>query len=153
PRFLAQDFLGGLSGYDPYTHFARHFERAGTRDPLARLQYVDLKMYLCDDILVKVDRASMAHALEVRVPLLDQEVVQLAARMPSSLKLKDRETKIALRAAASKLLPESVLTRKKMGFTIPLPEWFRSGLRERAESAFFDDHGGASGLLDGAGLR
>ena len=80
-------FLAGVDKYDPYQHFERHLENCSSSDPLARLQYVDLKMYLCDDILVKVDRASMAHGLEVRVPLLDHRVVELAATMPAAQKL------------------------------------------------------------------
>jgi len=153
PRFLDGDFLAGLRGYDPYGHFERHFAASNTTDPLARLQYVDLKMYLCDDILVKVDRASMAHALEVRVPILDHEAVGLAARMPSAYKLKGRETKRVLKASAGRVLPRSIFDREKKGFTIPLPEWFRGGLEARAESAFFGQRGGSSGLLDPTGLR
>jgi asparagine synthase (glutamine-hydrolysing) len=153
PRFLAPDFLRGQRGYDPYVHFERHLGRAGTDDPLARLQYVDFKMYLADDILVKVDRASMAHALEVRVPILDHRVIELAARMPSSMKLAGRETKLVLKKVAAKLLPASTFQRKKMGFSIPLPEWFRSGLKARAEEIYFAESGGRSGVLDGPGLR
>ncbi len=153
PRFINADFLRGLADYDPYRHMEAHFARSGTRDPLARLIYADLKMYLCDDILVKVDRASMAHALEVRVPLLDHRIVELAARMPSHHKIVDGRGKIVLRHAAEKLLPERVLNRTKMGFTIPLPEWFRGGLRASAEETFFGRPGGVSGLIDTAGLR
>ena len=153
PRFVSRQFRDGLSGYDPFSHFERHLANAGTDDPLARLQYVDLKMYLCDDILVKVDRASMAHALEVRVPILDHHVVGLAARMPSSYKLEGRQTKRALKVAAAQVLPRSIFDREKKGFTIPLPQWFRGGLKARAEDVLFARAGGRSGLLDGAGLR
>lgn len=153
PRLLAADFLRGLGDYDPFVHFERHLARCSSRDPLARLQYVDLKLYLCDDILVKVDRASMAHALEVRVPLLDHRVVELAATLPAGHKLRGQKTKVVLKEAAKKLLPENILNREKRGFTIPLPEWFRGGLREQAEASFFDRPGGASGLLDTDGLR
>jgi asparagine synthase (glutamine-hydrolysing) len=153
PRLLNGDFQRGVQSYDPYVHFERHFARSRTRDPLGRLQYLDLKTYLADDILVKVDRASMAHALEVRVPLLDHRIVELAATMPSSHKLRGRETKVALKRVAERLLPRRILDREKKGFTIPLPAWFRGGLKERAESVFFDESGGASGLIDTAGLR
>lgn len=153
PRLLAKDFLRGLDGYDPYVHFERHLARAGTQDPLGRLQYVDLKTYLVDDILVKVDRASMAHALEVRVPLLDHRVVELAARTPSRYKLRGSETKVVLKAAAERLLPKRILEREKRGFVVPLPEWFRGALRGPAEEILFDRPGGHSGLLDTGGLR
>lgn len=153
PRLLSKDFQRGMGDYDPYHHFERHFARANTTDPLARLQYVDLKMYLCDDILVKVDRASMAHGLEVRVPMLDHQIVELGASIPSSQKLRDKQTKLVLKKVAERSLPSSILNREKKGFTIPLPAWFRGGLRERAESIFFDQRGGASGLLDSTGVR
>nr|XP_061807095.1 asparagine synthetase [glutamine-hydrolyzing] 1-like [Nerophis lumbriciformis] len=153
PRYLSGDFLRGLGGYDPFGHFERHLARVDTDDPLARLQYVDLKMYLCDDILVKVDRASMAHALEVRVPLLDHRAVQFAATLPPTHKLDGRNTKVTLKAAAQRLLPKQILEREKKGFTIPLPEWFRGPLRASTEAMFFDRAGGESGLLDTTGLR
>ena len=153
PRLLAPGFLTGVAEHDPFVHFERHLARCGTEDRLARLQYVDLKLYLCDDILVKVDRASMAHALEVRVPILDHHIVDRAARLPAKYKLDGQQTKVALKYAARKLLPRQILEREKMGFTIPLPEWFRGGLRAKAEAAFFGQRGGHSGLLDTAGLR
>ncbi len=153
PRYLSADFRAGLGGYDPYSVFERHLAASRTRDPLSRLQYVDLKLYLCDDILVKVDRASMAHALEVRVPILDHTAVEAAARMPSRYKLEGQQQKRVLKQAARRLLPPSIFEREKKGFTIPLPEWFRGGLRRRAEEVFFGRRGGGSGLLDTDGLR
>lgn len=153
PRVLSSELLDVTRDHDPFVHFERHFSRAQTQDPLARLLYVDIKTSLVDDILVKVDRASMAHGLEVRVPLLDQEVVELAARMPSNQKLRGQESKIVLKKVAAGLLPENILKREKKGFTVPLPEWFRGGLRARAESLLFDQPGGSSGLFDARGLR
>jgi asparagine synthase (glutamine-hydrolysing) len=153
PRYLQREFLGTLRGYDPFHHLERHLAEAPTDDPLSQLQYADLKLYLCDDILVKVDRASMAHALEVRVPLLDHQIVEQAARLPSWMKLEGGETKRVLKRAAAKHLPASTFARKKMGFVVPIPEWLRGPLRERAEATLFDDRGGASGLLDPSGLR
>jgi asparagine synthase (glutamine-hydrolysing) len=151
---LSSDFRSGLSSYDPFSVMERHFAASRTKDPLARLQYVDLKMYLPDDILVKVDRASMAHSLEVRVPILDHRVVELGARIPSDLKLNGSETKIVLRALAASRLPESVLRREKRGFVVPLPEWFRNGpLKELAYATLFDRPGGHSGVLDTNRLR
>ncbi len=150
PRFVERDLQRSLRGYDPFHHFERHLKRA-PKDPLARLQYVDLKMYLCDDILVKVDRASMAHALEVRVPLLDHEIVEMAGTLPAALKLHDGVSKRALKRAAQKLLPDSVLNRRKMGFTIPLPEWFRGDLRDLTEQTLLHDKG--TGLLNRRGVQ
>lgn len=153
PRFLSRDFSRGQQGYDPFGHFERHLARARGWDPLARLQYLDFKMYLCDDILVKVDRASMAHALEVRVPILDHRVSELAARMPGDMKLAGRETKVVLKKVAESLLPPSTFQRKKMGFSIPLPAWFRSGLRARTEEVLLGGGGPVSGVFEPAGLR
>ena len=153
PQFLDRDFLLGLQNYDPFAHFEEHLKDAECLDPLSRIQYVDLKMYLCDDILVKVDRASMAHSLEVRVPLLDHRLVDFAGAIPPGQKLFGKDTKIVLKRAAEKNLPRQILDRKKKGFTVPLPEWFRGGLRARAEDTFFGKPGGASGLLNATGLR
>ncbi|MBK8011273.1 MAG: asparagine synthase (glutamine-hydrolyzing) [Deltaproteobacteria bacterium] len=153
PRAISRDFLGGLRGYDPYHHFDRHFRACASKDALARLQYVDFKMYLAEQILTKVDRASMAHSLEVRVPLLDHRVVELAARMPGHHKLSGSRAKIVLKEVASRLLPPSTINRRKMGFSIPLDAWFKGGLREPTEAVFFDRPGGQSGLLNTRGLR
>lgn len=153
PRLLSHEFLAGVRDYDPFCHFERHLADCGTTDRLARLQYVDLKLYLCDDILVKVDRASMAHGLEVRVPILDHHIVNRAARLPANYKLDGNETKVALKHAARRMLPEHILNRQKQGFTIPLPKWFKGGLREITEATFFGTKGGYSGMLDTAGLR
>ena len=86
-RLLSSDVQKQLAGYDSVEVLRYHYDRANTTDPLSRIQYVDMKTYLVDDILVKVDRASMANSLEVRSPLLDHKLMELIARMPSSLKL------------------------------------------------------------------
>jgi asparagine synthase (glutamine-hydrolysing) len=153
PQFLHPDFLFGLVDYDPYVHFENHLPHANTKDALSRLQYIDLKMYLCDDILVKVDRASMAHALEVRVPMLDHRAVEFAARLPPEFKLDAQSSKRVLKRSARSILPPSIFDREKKGFTIPLPQWFRGGLKRRSESTFFDQPGGMSGLLSEKGLK
>jgi asparagine synthase (glutamine-hydrolysing) len=135
---LSGDVTAELNGYSPFGVFRHHFDRARTNDALSRVQYVDIKTYLTDDILAKVDRASMAVSLEVRCPLLDHEFMELAARIPSRLKLKDGAGKYILKRAVSRVLPPEVLTRRKQGFSIPLAEWLRGELRELATSALFD---------------
>jgi len=135
---MGGDFTAQLDGYNPFDHFRYYFDRARTRDPLSRVQYVDIKTYLTDDILAKVDRASMAVSLEVRCPLLDHRLMELAARMPSHLKLRGQEGKYIFKRAVGRLLPAEILARRKQGFVIPLAEWFRGELREVAESALFD---------------
>ena len=106
-------------------------------DPLSRIQYVDIKTYLVDDILVKVDRASMANSLEVRCPLLDHKLMELIAQIPSSLKLRNGQGKYIFKKSLQKILPSEVLTRRKKGFAMPVAEWFRGELKEFAHEALF----------------
>ncbi len=135
---LGGDVGAQLGDYDPFQVFAEHYNKPLTDDPIVRAQYADIKLYLPDDILTKVDRASMAVSLEVRCPLLDHRLMELAARMPSSLKLKGREGKYIFKRAVSQLLPPEILARRKQGFVVPLAKWLRADLRELAESLLFD---------------
>jgi asparagine synthase (glutamine-hydrolysing) len=112
----------------------RHAER-GPDHPLLRVQYLDLKTYLVGDILTKVDRASMAHSLEVRVPILDHELVEWAAGLPPGMKLRGKEGKYLLKRSMESHLPHEVLYRPKMGFSVPLAAWFRGPLRDRVRRA------------------
>jgi asparagine synthase (glutamine-hydrolysing) len=97
---------------------------------LNRLLYVNFKTYLLDDLLVKMDRCSMAHALETRSPFLDTAVVEFAFRLPDRFRLRGHQTKYLVRRAFADLLPADILTRGKMGFGVPLRQWFRSDLRD-----------------------
>jgi asparagine synthase (glutamine-hydrolysing) len=118
--------------FDPFAALEPHLARA-PKEPLARSLYLDLKTWLADDGLVKVDRMSMAHALEVRCPLLDHRVIELAARVPSSLKLRGGRTKILLRRVAERRLPAlaaDILARPKRGFAPPVSRWLREDLRD-----------------------
>ncbi|MFN0111961.1 MAG: asparagine synthase (glutamine-hydrolyzing) [Blastocatellia bacterium] len=135
---LGREVCAELRGYDPFEVFAEHYKRPTTDDSLARAQYADIKLYLADDILTKVDRASMAVSLEARCPLLDHRLMELAARIPSSLKLRGREGKHIFKRAVGHLLPPEILNRRKQGFVVPLAEWLRGDLRELAESLLFD---------------
>jgi asparagine synthase (glutamine-hydrolysing) len=131
---LYQDWLkGALGDYQSSAVMQAYFDRVRDWDPLSRIQYVDIKTYLADDILAKVDRASMAHALEVRVPLLDHEVMEYAARIPARYKLHRGEGKYIFKRALQDLLPPEVLNRPKMGFSPPLTRWFRGDLQSLFE--------------------
>lgn len=132
PLLLSSDLKRQLSGYESSGVFRDHYDHAGTSDPLSRIQYLDIKCYLTDDILAKVDRASMANSLEVRCPLLDHKVVELAAKIPPALKLKGMIGKYIFKRAMEPFLPREIIYRKKMGFAVPLAEWFRNGIREYA---------------------
>ncbi len=148
---LGNDVRAQLNGYDPFELFLDHFNRARTDDPLTRVQYVDIKTYLTDDILTKVDRASMAVSLEVRCPLLDHQFMEMVARIPSKMKLRGREGKYIFKRAVSALLPPEILTRRKKGFVVPLAEWLRSDLYAMANSLLFDPEM-HDGLLDRAAV-
>lgn len=112
-------------------------------DFVSRLTETDIRSYMLDDILVKVDRMSMAHSLEVRSPLLDHEIVELAARMPTSVKIKSRyglgEGKHILRKVLDHRLPQRSLRKGKQGFSVPLRDWFRGGLRDFVHDTLLDD--------------
>lgn len=128
--------------YDPAEITCKHYRNAGSDDHLSRVLYTDIKTYLPGDILVKVDRMSMANSLETRAPLLDYRVVEYAASIPSRLKLHGRDKKHILKRAFGQLLPEDILYRKKMGFSVPLAEWLRKEIRPLAEEIFNCDQGG-----------
>jgi asparagine synthase (glutamine-hydrolysing) len=115
---------------DLFTEERRVFAAAPTRDRLERLIYLYAKTYLQDDILVKVDRASMACSLEVRAPFLDVDLVDFLGHVPSRLKLRRFDTKHLLKRAMANELPDGIASRAKKGFGIPIAEWFKTGLRE-----------------------
>jgi asparagine synthase (glutamine-hydrolysing) len=147
-RLFSRRLKSELAGYDAFDVFNRHAEHAGTDDPLALVQYLDLKTYLVDDINTKVDRASMAHSLEVREPLMDHELVEWLASLPSSLKVQGQEGKYLLKKAMEPLLPHGVLYRPKMGFAVPLARWFRGPLRERVRDAVLGDRLAETGWFE-----
>jgi asparagine synthase (glutamine-hydrolysing) len=146
-ELLSEELLDALGDYDPFESVAHHYARAGTDDLLARMQYADLKGFMCEDILAKVDRASMAHALEVRCPLLDHRVVEYAGKIPPLANLHDGGAKLALKKAVEDLVPPSFFDREKQGFSIPVDDWFRSGLRDMARDLLVAPGGRRSGLL------
>lgn len=114
-----------------------HFSRNRNSDPVSRAQYVDIHSYLPEDILVKVDRMSMAHSLEVRAPILDHKVMECAARLPSSQKLRGEESKYIFKKMNEERLPADILYRKKQGFSVPLDAWLRGELKELAHDSLF----------------
>ena len=124
-----------LAGYHALDVFQRHARQAETNDPLALIQYLDIKTYLVGDINTKVDRASMAHSLEVREPLMDHELVEWMATLPTALKIRGNNGKHLLKKALEPQLPHDVLYRPKMGFSVPLARWFRGPLRARVREA------------------
>jgi asparagine synthase (glutamine-hydrolysing) len=142
-----------VRGYDPFSVMQEYFDHTKGWDPLSRIQYVDVKTYLVDDILTKVDRASMAHSLEVRVPLLDHEVMEYAANIPAGYKLRRGEGKFIFKQALADLLPGEVLHRPKMGFSLPLAHWLRSELRRTFEARVLAKDAFLTSLLDPAVIQ
>jgi len=130
-ELFSDSFRRELGGYDAFEVFERHGANAGTTDPLALIQYLDTKTYLVGDINTKVDRAAMAHSLEVREPLMDHPLVEWLATLPSNLKIQGQEGKYLFKKAMEPWLPNDVLYRPKMGFAVPLARWFRGPLKQR----------------------
>ena len=130
-QLFTPEFTKRLNGYRPIEVFAEHQKKFDGDDPLSLIQYLDMKTYLPADILTKVDRASMAHSLEVRVPIIDHEFLGWANKIPSHLKLHGREGKHIFKKALEPWLPNDVLYRDKMGFGVPVSKWFRGPLKER----------------------
>ncbi len=142
------DLKRDTKGYDPADITKGHYQNADAEGHLGKILYTDIKTYLPGDILVKVDRMSMANSLETRAPLLDYRVVEYAANIPSALKLNGREKKYILKHAFEKLLPKDVLYRKKMGFSVPLANWLRNELFELADDVFGKKESGLAQCFD-----
>ncbi len=147
-QLFSTQFKSELADYDAREVFARHAAKAGTDDPLALIQYLDYKTYLVGDINTKVDRASMAHSLEVREPLMDHELVQWLATLPTSHKVQGQQGKFLLKKSMEPHLPNEVLYRPKMGFSVPLARWFRGPLRQRVQDAILGDRLAATGWFN-----
>ncbi len=137
-----------LKGYTAIEVFREHQANFDGSDPLSLIQYLDIKTYLVGDILTKVDRASMAHSLEVRVPFLDHKFVEWSATVPTALKLNNGCGKYVLKKAMEPHLPHEVLYRKKMGFRVPLTDWFRGPLKQKLRDALLSDQMRTTGLFN-----
>jgi asparagine synthase (glutamine-hydrolysing) len=126
--FFTEDFVRRARRLpDPLNEFRRYFDKAPARDLLSRLLYLDTKTYLPGDILTKVDRMSMATSLEVRVPMLDHELVEWVARLPIGSKFRNGTRKYILKQLARRLgIPAPVLHRPKQGFALPLVDYCQS---------------------------
>jgi asparagine synthase (glutamine-hydrolysing) len=141
-------FQSELQGYQGSEVLRKHAEQSPTDHPLSLVQYLDFKTYLPGDILTKVDRASMAHSLEVRVPLLDHKLVEWISSLPPELKLKGGSGKDIFKSALEPHLPKEILYRSKMGFAVPLSSWFRGPLRKRVQDALLGERLANTGLFN-----
>ena len=147
-RLMVPDLAARLNGHVPEQLVWESYATAPPDDALAGMIAADVATILPDDFLVKVDRASMAHGLEVRPPLVDHELMELAARIPSHYKIHHGQTKWILKQAARESLPESILQRRKQGFEIPIDDWLRGPLRPMFESAVLDRGARVAELID-----
>jgi asparagine synthase (glutamine-hydrolysing) len=123
PRYLAY-----MRDHDPYERQIHEFHTVSQLDIMAQMQYVDVRAYLADDILVKVDKASMLNSVETRAPLLDQHLVEYVSSLPSTIRTRNHVLKYLLKKVAADVLPTEILTRPKQGFGVPLKHWFRGDL-------------------------
>ncbi|MBW2331820.1 MAG: hypothetical protein JRF30_13150 [Deltaproteobacteria bacterium] len=136
-KLYLPDFAAKIDDFNAFSFLEEHFKKNQNPDVTTRVQYVDIKTYLPEDILVKVDRMSMAHSLEVRSPILDHKLMEFVGRLPSSYKLRGNESKYIFKKMNEKVLPREILYRKKQGFCVPLAAWLRGELKEFARETVF----------------
>jgi asparagine synthase (glutamine-hydrolysing) len=141
-RLASKEFQQRLGDYHPSTITLDAYNACNAEDHLSKILYTDMKTYLPGGILVKVDRMSMANSLEVRAPLLDKECIEFAATVPPKLKYNQGEKKYILKEAFKSDLPDDILYRKKMGFSVPLKDWFKNEIKSLAEKHLITDNTG-----------
>ena len=152
-QIYSPDLRHAMADHDALEPFRLAYRRASRADPVNRILYVDLKTSLADDMLVKVDRMSMAHGLEVRAPFLDHRLVERVARLSGRVKVPGSGAKPLLRAMLNGRIPRQAWDRPKHGFTAPIGRWLRNGLREYAEELLFSTSSLGRDLFDQKGLR
>jgi asparagine synthase (glutamine-hydrolysing) len=143
------DFAAEVREADPFQGFRIAYASCGSPDPVDRALYVDVKTYLVDDILMKVDKMSMAVSLEARDPLLDHPLLEFAASVPSSLKLAQGRSKYLLRRLLAKRIPQSIVDRPKQGFEAPIGRWLRGPLAPMVDDLLLDGRLDDRGVFDG----
>jgi asparagine synthase (glutamine-hydrolysing) len=149
----ARDFAETVRDADPYISLRRAHAACESPDPLDRALYVDVNTYLVDDILTKVDKMSMAVSLEARDPLLDHKLIEFAATVPTSLKLKGGRSKYLLRRLLERDLPPSIVNRPKQGFAVPVGDWLRGPLSRMVGDLLQDGRLRDRGIFDASAVR
>lgn len=152
-RVLSDDLMSLVGKNDPYRYHRRYFDKCRDVSPINRLLYVDFKTFMPALNLDTTDRASMAANLEVRVPFLNKEIVELAARIPSSLKIKGLKRKYILKKAAERLLPKDVVWRRKAGFGAPVRSWLRGALRPMVDDLLSEEMIRRRGIFEPSAVR
>jgi len=152
-RIMADDLLAELDGHSPEQTICQHFAMVSPGDPLGGMITADVNTFLPDDFLTKVDRASMSCGLEVRPPLVDHELLELAARIPSQYKVRRGEKKWIFKQVYQDRLPPGMTQRPKQGFEIPIDAWLRGPLRSVFESTALSANSAVSTLLNQGVVR
>ncbi|MDH5376782.1 MAG: amidotransferase 1, exosortase A system-associated [Gammaproteobacteria bacterium] len=147
-KLFSPEFKKELQGYNAVEVFRRHAANCPGKDPLALIQYLDLKTYLVGDIHTKVDRASMANSLEVRAPFLDHKLIEWVTGLGPEYKIRGQQGKYILKKAMEPYLPHDVLYRSKMGFAVPLAEWFRGPLKQKVKDSLLGEPMRQSGFFN-----
>src|SRR5439155_16629537 len=150
-ELLEPAFRGHLNGHDleePYRRYYGGLKDGAAGDHRNRLMYVDLKTWLADAYMEKVDKASMACGLEARLPLLDPRLVELAFQIPGRFKIRGLSTKRVLKQAVQGLVPQRTLRKRKHGFSVPTDPWFRGELRSFAFEVLLDERARRRGYFD-----
>jgi asparagine synthase (glutamine-hydrolysing) len=148
PSMYSPEYFARVRDHDPYERLTGEFRAVSDLDVMAQLQYVDVRAYLTNDILVKVDKASMFNSLETRAPLLDQCLVEYVASLPSATRTRNGVLKYLLKRVAADLLPAEILTRPKQGFGVPIKHWFRGDLNGYASELLLSPKAQQRGIFD-----
>ena len=152
-NLYAEDLRGEMKEFDAYKYHRQYFEKCRAASPLNRLLYVDFKTFMPALNLDTTDKTSMAANLEVRAPFLNTELVELAARIPASLKIKGLKRKYILKKAVEQILPKEIIWRKKAGFSAPVRSWLRGALKPMVEDLLLEETIKRRGLFDAKEIR
>jgi asparagine synthase (glutamine-hydrolysing) len=147
-RLYSGDFAHSVRHADAFSSFRDAYRDCASADPMDRAMYVDARTYMIDDVLTKVDRMSMAVSLEAREPLLDHKLLEFAARVPATLKLKNGQSKYLLRRVLDRRVPRSIIDRRKQGFAAPIGDWLRGPLAPLAAELLLDGRLRDRGIFD-----
>jgi len=149
----SHDYFAQVSDHDPFECQLSVYRRVPHLDTTASMQYVDAHVYLTDDILVKVDKASMLNSLETRAPLLDQYLVEYVASLPTSMRLHNGTLKYLLKKIALDMVPPETVNRPKHGFRVPIKQWFRGDLTAYARELLDSPRAQQRGFFNPAYIR
>jgi len=153
PSMYTQDYFALVRNHNPYEILISEFRAVSDLDIMAQLQYVDVRARLADDMLVKVDKASMFNSLETRAPMLDQYLAEYVASLPSTIRTRNGVLKYLLKKVAADLLPAEILTRRKQGFGVPIKHWFRGDLSGYAYELLLSTRAQQRGIFDPQFIR